>query len=544
MANITVTNTAGQNIVTVGDKTINSTFDTALIGESVEDYMLVINNNFVKLLENFSGDVAPPKASTDAGKVAGQVWYDSANDKINYKTDTAWLSNSTTLSGKTLDGIREYTLAGIDTTGKLSKTGGNVTGEINVNGAVQIQQPMLPSTTDTVSLGGENNRFRNIYLQEDGIRLGDESKGLTFKPHNFVYAVASDETDVSKFPLGAIILHQETGEAIIKKSTGTFGKNNSTFRKLADDKQNSAVIGGNKFSFLGNTGLIAGGYTPSSGYSSASIDKISIPTTSNSSNFGNLTYGRSHMGCGMSNGVRGVFQGGWMGYNTANNGKMDYVTIATPGNATNFGTIGYENYGSSCVSDGTRGVIGPAYNATSTGPSGHHNISNYVTIETPGNASKFGSVAQGYWGTAVSSGTRGVFGGYSRNGWDSVLEYITIQTLGNSTYFGSCTYNYGAHGVPVTDAIKGVIMGGYSRAGWNNIEYFTIATTSNAQQFGKLTGNAYDGAGVSNGIRGVLVGSLWNTTMEYITISTPGNSTFFGSLAQTRSARPSSVSGN
>jgi len=555
MADINVKNTEGTKTVTVSANSINKTFDVALIGENVQEYMVEMDTNFVKLLENFAGDSAPAKSITTTGFVEGQLWYNKSANTINYNTiattdasgkvtSTAWLSNATTLSGKTLDGIREYTLAGVDTSGKLSVTGGTITGAININGAIEAQTSIVPSNNDVVLLGGQNNRFRNIYLAQDAIRLGDESKGLTFREYNFVYAVPKDESDVSEVPVGAIILHQETGEAIIKKSTGKFDARNATFRKLADDKQNSAVLGGNIFNFLGETGLIAGGYSPSHGYSTSSIEKIVIATTGNSSNFGNLTYGRSHMGSGMSSSTRGVFQGGWASQHGESNGRMDYVTFATPGNATSFGTLGYENYGASSVSDGTRGVIGSGYNATSTGPTGYHYTANYVTLDTPGNAATFGTISQGYWGIAVSSGTRGVFGGYSRGGWDSKLEYITIQTLSNSAYFGSCLYNYGASGVPVTDTVKGVIMGGYTANGWNNIEYFTIATLSNGLQFGKMGANTYEGAGVSNGIRGVLAGRCWEAVIEYITIASPGNSTYFGSLQETKSARPSSASGN
>lgn len=543
---ITVKNTAGEEIAQIDANSIDSTFETALIGEEVEDYMVDINNNFVKLLENFAGESEPPKASTNDGAVEGQIWYDKANNKINYKTDSEWTSNADQLGGKTLDGVREYVLSGLDTTGKLSKTGGTLTGEINVNGAVQIRKSVIPKESEKSSLGGPNNRFRNIYLKEDGIVLGEQSKGLRFKPHNFVYVVANDEARVDGFPTGAIILHQETGEAIIKKSTGTFNKNNRTFRKLADDKQNSAVIGGNKFLFLGDVGLIAGGWgSNGQAYRNSNIEKINISTTGNGVSFGNLTYGRSHMGSGMSSGSRGVFQGGWNWSHGSHNGKMDYVTFATPGNATYFGTIGYENYGSSAVSDGTRGVIGSGYNHRGGGPIGHHYVANYITIETPGNASKFGTIKSGYWGSAVSSGTRGVFGGYTRSGWSSRLEYITIQTPKNSIYFGNTRRHRGPGPNTVTDAIKGVYFGGWNGR-WNNsrIEYITIATPSNAVDFGNAMGRTGVGAGVSNGVRGVSTNRWWSNTAEYITIQTPMNSVHFGTMTMRRGARPSSASGN
>ncbi len=544
MADIIVKNTDGTPVATISANTINEKYETTLVGEKVEDYMVKVNNNFVKLLENFAGESIPPKAAVAGGAVEGQIWYNKASDNVTYRTASEWTSNATTLDGKTLDGIREYTLAGLDTSGKLSKTGGIVTGEINVNGAVQLNASISPKTSDVSSLGGANNRFRNLYLQEDGIRLGAESSGLTFRPHNFVYAVERDESDVSEFPKGAIILHQETGEAIIKKSTGTFGKNNATFRKLADDKQNSAEIGGNRFKFMGSVGLIAGGWSDAGGWTTSNIEKLTLGTPSNGSTFGNLSYGRSHMGNGMSSGVRGVFQGGWAGYHGAHNGKMDYVVFATPGNATSFGTFGHENYGSSSVSDGTRGVVGPGYNHYGGGPSGHHHIAKYITIETPGDAAQFGTIKAGYWGSSVSSGTRGVFGGYTREGWTAKLDYITIQTPSNSLYFGNTIRHHGAHPNSLSDGIKGLYFGGWTGAGiMSYIEYITIATTSNGADFGNCSQTG-DGAGMSDGIRGVSAGGWWNQKIEYVVIQTPSNAIHFGSLAQRHSARPSNASGN
>jgi len=543
--NIKVYNTENKEIADISKDTIHNNFETTLIGEGVEDYIVEINTNFVKLLENFAGESLPPKAQKPNGVVEGQIWFDSNEDALKYRTSNKWQSNADKISDKSLDGIREFVLSGLDTTGKLSKIGGVVSGEMNVNGAVQLQQKSItPNKTESSNLGGQNNRFRNIYLKEDGIILGEKSKNLQFHPYNFVYVVTKDSDRVDSFPTGAIILHQETGEAIIKKSTGVFSKNNNTFRKLADDRQNSAIIGGNKFLFMGDIGLIAGGWGSSGGWSNRSIEKINITTPGNGSFFGNLTLGRSHMGSGMSSGTRGVFQGGWSGHHGSHNGKMDYVTFVTPGNATYFGTLGYENYGSSSVSDGTRGVIGSGYNHTGTGPRGHHYIARYITIETLSNAEQFGTIKQGYWGSALSSGTRGIFGGRGRNGgWNGRLEYITIQTPRNSVYFGSTNCLSGANSV--TDAIKGVYIGGRNGS-WlsRNIDYVTIATPSNGQRFGTARSRTRNGVGISNGSKGLSCSAWWNNTIEYITIQTPMNTVDFGNMTMRRSSRPSGTSGN
>ena len=61
----------------------------------------------------------------------------------------------------------------------------------------------------------------------------------------------------------------------------------------------------------------------------------------------------------------------------------------------------------------------------------------YITIATPGDASNFGDLTQhrAYTG-ATSNGTRAVFGGGS--GYD-IIDYVTIATTGNATNFGDLT---------------------------------------------------------------------------------------------------------
>ena len=547
MAVITINSYDGSFSVNIPEKEILKKYDVSLIGEMVENFIVDINENFVKLLENFANDKAPEKGNTTDGKVLGQTWFDTSNKVIKFRKNNGFVSNAIKLDGKTITELREYILAGLDTSNTLDITGGEVNGKTNINGALVLFKNIYPSNNDVINIGSKNNKFRNIYLKEDGIVLGEKSKKLRFYPHNYIYTVSNDNADVSKFPVGAIILNQMTGEAIIKKVTGKFGKNNSTFRTLAEDKQNSAQIGGNKFIFMGDIGLIAGGYERGVSWSSSTIDRISISKPSNSVYFANLSYGRRNMGNSMSSGTKAIFQGGYSDYyrHSVRNGKMDYVVFSSPSNAIYFGTFGQENYGSSTATDGVRGIIGPGYNGTSRGSRGHHYMAKFITIETPSNANYFGSIKQGYWGSAVSSGTRGVFGGYSRRGWNSHLEYITIQKLGNSLSFGNTKYHRGPSPNTVTDMNKGVYIGGWNGR-WNNnkIEYITISTLGNATYFGSASKRTGMGVGVSNGNIGVSMSMYCDNIMEYITISTPGNTKFFGNLRRNRGSRPGGASGN
>ena len=79
-------------------------------------------------------------------------------------------------------------------------------------------------------------------------------------------------------------------------------------------------------------GLIAGGVSPSK---LNTISFITIQTTGNSTDFGDLTSAKGYPS-GMSNSTRGVFAGG---YQPTQINAIDFVNIATTGNANDFGDL-------------------------------------------------------------------------------------------------------------------------------------------------------------------------------------------------------------
>ena len=75
----------GTEITVVEDGTINSTLDIKLIGKNYAGYGEVQNENFVNLLENFSGTGEPPRP------ISGQLWYDSQFNKLKfYDKNNRW----------------------------------------------------------------------------------------------------------------------------------------------------------------------------------------------------------------------------------------------------------------------------------------------------------------------------------------------------------------------------------------------------------------------------------------------------------------------
>jgi len=90
-----INNTFGTLLVTLADGTIDvSTTDLTLIGKGYAGFGERLNENLVKLLENFNNTSAP------SNKQQGQLWYDRSNNQINVYTGEKWKPvGSTTNSG-------------------------------------------------------------------------------------------------------------------------------------------------------------------------------------------------------------------------------------------------------------------------------------------------------------------------------------------------------------------------------------------------------------------------------------------------------------
>ena len=89
----TVYKTNGVKLTTVEDGKLNISTDLQLVGKNYAGYGQVVNENFVKLLENFSNGTAPLNPLT------GQIWYDSLTKRLKIYTGTKWNQYlSTTIS--------------------------------------------------------------------------------------------------------------------------------------------------------------------------------------------------------------------------------------------------------------------------------------------------------------------------------------------------------------------------------------------------------------------------------------------------------------
>jgi hypothetical protein len=86
----TIYKTNGVKLTTVDDGSLNLTTDLQLVGKNYAGYGQTVNENLIKLLENFSNTSAP------ASPLLGQLWYDSLNKKLKVYNGTSWSQFLTT----------------------------------------------------------------------------------------------------------------------------------------------------------------------------------------------------------------------------------------------------------------------------------------------------------------------------------------------------------------------------------------------------------------------------------------------------------------
>ncbi len=91
-----INNTFGTLLVTLADGTIDvATTDLTLIGKGYAGFGESLNENLVKLLENFNNTTAP------SNKIQGQLWYDKTNNQLNVYTGSKFKPVGSTANSAT-----------------------------------------------------------------------------------------------------------------------------------------------------------------------------------------------------------------------------------------------------------------------------------------------------------------------------------------------------------------------------------------------------------------------------------------------------------
>jgi hypothetical protein len=240
-------------------------------------------------------------------------------------------------------------------------------------------------------------------------------------------------------------------------------------------------------------------------------------------------------------GARGVFGGGVTLTPAATRlNVIEYITISSTGNVVDFGDLSVGKSGLTACSNSTRGVFGGG--TTPTPALTRFNVIEYITISSTGNAIDFGDLSVDKFNlSACSSSTRGIFAGGRTPTLLNVIEYITISSTGDAVDFGDLSIPNVSIGA-CSSSTRGVFGGGFTPTPavtyFNTIEYITISSTGNAQDFGDLSvGKAFLSA-CSSSTRGIFAAGVTPTpaltrfnVIEYITISSTGNAIDFGDLS-------------
>ena len=207
-----------------------------------------------------------------------------------------------------------------------------------------------------------------------------------------------------------------------------------TFSSLGDntDFGNLSSAKQGPFGLSNATRGIAGG-----GSFGNTVDYITMASTGTAATFGTLT--PSNLGTYQSacmTPTRGVYHQSLKPSPYAGSTFLGNITIATTGDSAQFGDLSQERANIACLSNSTRGIFAGGYQ--SPAPS-YTSSMEYVELTSEGNAVNFGDLSEAKkdLNGNCTSPTRGVIaGGFAAPNYRNAIEYVNITTLGDAVDFG------------------------------------------------------------------------------------------------------------
>ena len=290
----------------------------------------------------------------------------------------------------------------------------------------------------------------------------------------------------------------------------------------------------------GVRGLVGGGgfNVPTTTYRD-SIEYVNISSSGNAKEFGDLNVARYYLGATASS-TRAVWNGGQ--YIGGTEKTMEFVTIASTGTVTDFGED-HSNlaHGAAACGNQTRGLFGSGF---APGPFTPNNVIEYITIASTGNANDFGDlITTSAQRGAFSSPVRGIWvGGYHPGSPNGQIDVVNIASEGNASDFGNLIDDMIRVGGG-SNATRGVYFGGQTNPGGTktgDINYVTIASQGKTAFFGDLLAGTEWPRMMSNSTRGIVAGGSpgpyisTHVIMEQMNFSTQSNTVDFGDLIEGR----------
>ena len=272
-------------------------------------------------------------------------------------------------------------------------------------------------------------------------------------------------------------------------------------------------------------GYVCGGYFSSPTPTVISdIQFVNVNSQGNSMHFGDTTASYLNTSA-CSSSTRAIIAGTGSYTNI-----MEYFTMATQGDTIDYGdltgTYGY----TSATSSSTRGLTLGAYHHPS--PSAPADIIDYYEIATIGNALDFGDLPNATYNMgAFSSPVRGICFGGSPSTVNERITSVKFASLGSAIDFGNCSQRGSARGS--SNSVRGILFIPGPSPYTRTIDSVQIASDGNSTRFGEMTLGRQDGCSFGNHTRACYAGGLTPTmynTIEFVTISTAGNAQDFGDL--------------
>ena len=282
------------------------------------------------------------------------------------------------------------------------------------------------------------------------------------------------------------------------------------------DLLTNQVSSGGSTSNAANDRGIMNGLGNHGGTNYETIEYITISSTGNSADFGN-SFSPASNKAAASNATneRACFMGGGPPTDYTGSPRQDvisYLTMSSLGDSADFGNMNFDRSAAQGLSNGTNERMLAACGRWYWPNQGSLNHIEYITINSAGNGTDFGdyNVDLGYnyaSGTSNDTNERGVwaggFVGWPHNTTQNRISYVSINSAGNVSDFGNLiTARSTANEVSSGLSERAVWGGGAVGEGASfpiNMDYITINSTGDAADFGDLLSGEWSSShGLSN----------------------------------------------
>ena len=386
------------------------------------------------------------------------------------------ISSLTTYQGF-VDKEARFTTGQIDNQSQSGSTSGEIVidGDVTVSSATTFTSgPQNLTVTDTFTLPSGDTNSRALKPTAGSLRFNQDFATLEFYTGNN-WATVNTFTEMQNSPGNrgrSLSVNSNLGStaAVEFCNISTLG-NTRYFGDLLDD-----AGAGMCSSEIRAVGARGGGNR---------INYFTMASEGNAVDFGNNTI--SGCSCASSSSTRGIFVGGYLPGGGVN--VLSYVQIATVGDALDFGDSTRTRVAPCSCSNGRKMFIG--------GGSPQASDIEVITISSTGNAIDFGDAGHRIYGSgSLSNSTRGFFaaGGATSPAKSDKITMFNMQSGGVFTDFGTVRTAEDFYANGTSNATRGIFCGAYTygpATGYNIIQFITISTAGDSQDFGDLSAAAW-----------------------------------------------------